>query len=786
VEEARAARRRDRGGLESGSEVIPPLARRHGLPPPDISIVRWFRRLPFPVVAFAVAIAVAGINDLAVFAGKVPLPADLLSYFPAWEGSDPPTTPPQPHADEGDLLTLMYPWRAYLAETLRSGSLPYWNPHIMVGSPFLANPISAVFYPPNWLFAILPAPRAWAAQFPLRTALAVFLAALLARRIGSSRTGALLAGVVFALCGYMTAWQGWPQADCLLWAPLIMLCFIAIRRRPTAARAARLGLAASLPILVGHPEVCLYTLTLSSGFGGVMLISAYRRGRDAKWTVRFVRSVVLGFVLAAGLCAVQLVPTVEWLPRITRSLDRLWGPFPHRDIVALVSRDASADPNSLGLHVPERCAYAGVATLLLAPLAFLHRRRGVAIYFAISALVSAEVAYGFFPFSELFRAVPKLQALPGTRLLGVLDLSLALLGGLGLTVLQRGRRGRDVLLGRIAAVGAGCVGLVGLGIELRRRLPVPGREWATFATLGALTLALILLAVRWERIAAGAAAILAVLTLGDLVGFSRGHVPMVAAGTVFPPAPLFDYLRTSTPPGQRVMFLTGTATANCEMVYGLDTPGGYPQVLKPTGLLLTPLNGGTGEPLPPFDAERVLAADPTLLDRLAVRFLVANTYTEKPATLERLAKRFGLRLGRGTLRVYENRSASGRVSFVAEGPEDGDAGAVFDVRQEINALSGEMRSERPGTLRASETFYPGWRGFVDGVETEAKPSEEGLIEMRVPAGHHRFRFEFRPSHFRPAAAVSALSLLIVALVGGRPLLRSRRARSRSRRHRPGS
>src|SRR5262249_51909422 len=150
-----------------------------------ISIVTRPRRWPFAGVALVAALAIAGLQYNRIFVGGVPLPTDLLGWFAAWEASDPPPPADHAHAEEGDLLTLMYPWRASLAESLKSGTLPFWNSRIMLGTPSLATPISAVFSPPNWLFAVLPTPRAWAVQFPLRTGLAVILAALLARRLGA-------------------------------------------------------------------------------------------------------------------------------------------------------------------------------------------------------------------------------------------------------------------------------------------------------------------------------------------------------------------------------------------------------------------------------------------------------------------------------------------------------------------------------------------------------------------------------------------------------------------------
>jgi hypothetical protein len=50
-----------------------------------------------------------------------------------------------------DAFVYFYPQRAYLAQSLVEGRLPLWNPYLFMGAPFLANPQTAVLYPPSWL-----------------------------------------------------------------------------------------------------------------------------------------------------------------------------------------------------------------------------------------------------------------------------------------------------------------------------------------------------------------------------------------------------------------------------------------------------------------------------------------------------------------------------------------------------------------------------------------------------------------------------------------------------------
>jgi hypothetical protein len=52
-------------------------------------------------------------------------------------------------ANAGDVYDYAAPFRAWGNRELLGGRLPFWNPWIFGGTPFLASPQSALFYPGN-------------------------------------------------------------------------------------------------------------------------------------------------------------------------------------------------------------------------------------------------------------------------------------------------------------------------------------------------------------------------------------------------------------------------------------------------------------------------------------------------------------------------------------------------------------------------------------------------------------------------------------------------------------
>src|SRR5574341_446195 len=70
----------------------------------------------------------------------------------------PPGSLPYPPAGEySDAAISHWPNAYFLRHSvLDDGRWPLWNPNRMLGQPFAANPLSKVWYPPQWLVLIIP------------------------------------------------------------------------------------------------------------------------------------------------------------------------------------------------------------------------------------------------------------------------------------------------------------------------------------------------------------------------------------------------------------------------------------------------------------------------------------------------------------------------------------------------------------------------------------------------------------------------------------------------------
>ena len=77
----------------------------------------------------------------------------------------------------------------------------------------------------------------------------------------------------------------------------------------------------------------------------------------------------------------------------------------------------------------------------------------------------------------------------------------------------------------------------------------------------------------------------------------------------------------------------------------------------------------------------------------------------------------------------------------------------------------KARVPAPGYLVLTDTFYPGWRAYVDGVETPIYQANYLFRAVPLNAGDHEVRFVYRPKSFAVGAALSLTFLLTVVSAG---------------------
>ncbi|MBI3177491.1 MAG: hypothetical protein HYZ35_05835, partial [Chloroflexi bacterium] len=132
-----------------------------------------------------------------------------------------------PRSPFSDLLISHWPNAEFLRRSLfQFHQLPLWNPSILGGAPFAADPLAGLWYPPNWLAVILPLPFAFNLLLMLHLAWGGWGMARWARASGVGRWPALLAGLAFAGMPKLIAHTGAGHISlvyAVAWTPWLML-----------------------------------------------------------------------------------------------------------------------------------------------------------------------------------------------------------------------------------------------------------------------------------------------------------------------------------------------------------------------------------------------------------------------------------------------------------------------------------------------------------------------------------------------------------------------------------
>lgn len=512
--------------------------------------------------------------------GYVLLPLDIVTQgWPPWQE---PNQPVDVHNFLlADVVDYVIPVKVFMAETIRAGQFPLWNPYVMAGYPFTYNTQAGVFYPFSLLYYLLPVGTAVNLTIVGQMLLGGLFMALYLRRWVRSRWAVLLGVVIFLFNGHMVVWLEWQVVHAaIIWLPLqLHLADILSDHWRQAPRQTNrllrsgvgLALAFAVPWLGGHWNWTLYNALLLAVYlfwrsGGMSDWWGWIRRRTA--VIHPVRSsLLLGVVLGLGgmITAVQTFPAFHFLSQSHRSpntfADALSYGLLDRAVVLLL-------PNFFGNSVAgnwwgptfsndvETAFYPSVMALFLACLAIALRRDSVTRFFVGWGGLSLLWALGT-PLYGLLYIVPQFRGLSPSRAAFMVPVCVAVLAALALDALlarekeENGRFSSDQdrhFLWRLAWGIGGLLLLfvVGYGWYFRVGVAV---QWQFLWPYLALFLFLLAVSVGWvglwRRRAApwllGGLALL--LTVFDLFAFGYGYNTASPMTNFYPAQPIESFFQ---------------------------------------------------------------------------------------------------------------------------------------------------------------------------------------------------------------------------------------------------
>ncbi|MGZ5969682.1 MAG: hypothetical protein ACXWP4_18545 [Polyangiales bacterium] len=682
-----------------------------------------------------------------------------------------------------DVFGAEFPARVEAARLLRAGELPSWTPNLCTGYPLLAG---GVFPDPLSVatFRFMP-PVVALNVFLLTTLIVAALGAYaLSLRFGASTTGATLSGLAFSWSGYMVCQlKHLGVVSTVCWLPVGLLLLdraLSFEESiPFVRRALRLvpfTLVLAVQWLSNFPQSA-YISTLAYGAFALAHAIVHLRKRARRDAFVLLASVFGCVLLAIACAAASLLPTRELGALSSR---RGGVPFEFATILSYDPRDiltffvpyANGDISDLSYRSHglfwENYGYVGLFTMCLAIFAAVRAvRRFHVLFLVIAAVLAYLVVLG--PATPFFKIV--FTIVPGmnnfrfpTRFLVVVDLAIAILGGIGLTELEA---------------------------WLTAKKTADHARWAAMAIVGMTAGDLIFHQLRQNPIA-DAKTWLAPPASARFLAAQRGHFRIYT----------LKHRMTHTLAWQAAKGWSDLAPyyaqrellePNTNLFWGLGTTDCYAGLLPQSTSIMWG-EFGLIEKMHGREQDLLLTSEPFFrqLALSATRYLVSPWRVETggaelvfeapPAHVYRIPALPRSFIVRNAIHVDDPRAAADKLVApdfdlttqvvlelgrsippppASSGPREGTVKFVSERATEIVL---EAESKDGGWLVLADTWYPGWHAEVDGAEQPIARANGRHRAVALAPGAHRIRWWYRSESLATGLRVSgvALGTLLVA------------------------
>ncbi len=702
----------------------------------------------------------------------------LLSVIFLWQFViHPDHIPALPAGLISDFTLTHLPNSIYLRDSiLKYGQLPLWNTMILSGQPFVADPLSGVWYPPNLLLLVLPSPFAFNVLLWLHIAWAGWGMKKFLRAQNLSLASSLFGAIAFMATPKLIAHWGAGHVSlvfAVMWTPWLMLIVsntnhsseIMRNQVKRPERSERSERSRGMRVLDWHasldfvPRIARGTPLGVPGVRQSAVIAATLAMiffADVRWVV-YVAMFAGAWYFAHQTFKVSetlkvLLITAFFFLSLTAILS-----LPLYEFIQLSDR-ASLEASDLSVYsMPpkfllgvllllgpfhEWITYAGIATFFLACFSVARRQ-----WFWIAViLVAAIFSLGSFtpvqPFISRFVPIMSLLRVP-PRVWFLAIFALCVLAAHGAEKLSREVNPR-LLPFAFGGTLLACVSAFIVNTSL----------FALIVSLAALTtFGILILRVMGKVTSQVMIIILIGFTIMDVIWANANLIRETT--TVMPPSAAATWVNS-----QSGLFRVYTPSYSLPLSDSLQHAEGVAPIhLAAYSNFMSRASGipnlGYSVSVPYFfayneseSAEKLNAATSPrirLLGLLNVKYVVA----EYPVHAEGLA----LVQTFGRTRVYENEFTRPRAWL--------DNGEAVITQWTPNRIVINAKGE--GQLVLSEVMYPGWRAWVDGIETPIETYEGLLRSVKLLNGDHIVAFEFHPITFYVGAMITMIG--VIAFIG---------------------
>ena len=709
------------------------------------------------------------------------------------------------------------------------GEFPLWNPYHFCGTPFVHDIQGGWFYPPYAVMYLIPeGDLGWALSWVicLHVQAAGFFTFTYARHRGIGELGSLVAASGFMLSA---KWQaililaGQTITVGIAWLPLVLLGVERAITTGSLKPAIAAGTAYGMMILGTHPQWTFYSTAFIAlwTLGLALMGSGYFGGTTNRTTGRalalWLRALSIMAAVGISIACVQLLPTAEagrWSSRAVgmpetgslalglRTAFALVGPWP-----------GAVDCNSWEMQ--GLLALFWLAAALAAPAMLKGRAvwEGAVILIMLFFSVGGAVAFEWLPGFNLFR-------IPG-RMLLVATFPIAFLAGSSTDALIKSRWdevSRRALIRSIGfvAVVAALPSLVRAGYLFlsEPNMVINNLFVAYWLTVPSLAVALLAMGPRAAS-RVGTTTTFWLIVLGvDLLMPIIGVVEVKPQRELYPRSEAVDYLLAHRVPGEtRILDRDSGWPDHAVSALGIGSPlamidqlesvrgynpldvnhyrqyigmvAGSAHYAEPGGPL-------TIQVIPNFDPVQmnlfsvlgvrywVVPSDQAVDDKLWTRVLsethpaaglpLQSVYRYKYAWPRAFVIPNAARMPKGEEESALQKCDFRRVVLLAgDDPlppnAPGFTGTARIVVYKPNRVEVRVDGGSGGLLVLIDTWYPGWRCRVNGMDVPVERADHAFRAVSLPSGQVEAIFTFEPGSLRAGAWISAVAVALLGLYG---------------------
>ncbi len=673
-----------------------------------------------------------------------------------------------------------YPNDAFYNSELKKGNFPLWNPYLFSGYPLFANGQNGFLNPFKILFhLILPPHRARELFLFVHLFFTGFFTFIFLRKMNLSLFPSLLGGFIWSYnCFNATLFQHEYVYSIAPYIPLLFLSYERAIKESNFFWRGIGGISFALIILGKHLNYSFY------GLIGFLAFAVYRiyQGPYTRAFIEFLLITFIGFFIAF----IQLLPTIELILLSSLQRPQEYHSLPVKAIAQFVGvaffhpliYDASF--HKVNLYHPynlyQTCGFTGNLAVFLSLFnLFSKKRKNDGLFFLGCAFIFYLIAF-YTPLTRIFESIfPFVKKTVPIKTLYIAVFSISIAGAYGLECLLNEERGNwlAVIISSIFIFGVGIIAV---------KVKADSYPQGWFYLLNPAIVSPIIVVL-----------FSAFLFTFPLSFLSKGILSLfISFVELFPLAILYNL-----PVSSKLLDVKNTyfdsikkeigyyrmtgIQANLYSLLSIQSPDGYESLIPDVYFF------AIKEKIPTDPADMRLISigniEYPMARLLGVKYIIGTdrNYKIPEDKLEKVLD--------GDVIIYKLKDVLPRAFVVGRSKKleseemrnmvlegyDPLNGVLLeeDVECEGKGGSAEILSYEPerveikaevngkcGFLVLSDTFYPGWKVYVDGKREKIYKAYGFIRAVKLTGGSHRVEFKFSPLSVKIGAIFSVIGIMI--------------------------